>query len=201
MGMTTIYTVLFIAIVSYVLGAISFAWLISRIRGVDILKVGSCNPGFTNVWRTQGMKVAIFVLIGDMLKGTSAAYIGAALLGDMGMLLAAIMVLLGHTFSFMIHFKGGKGIATGAGILLYISPIAFLLCFLTLSSLAYLTKYMSVGSIAAAILCPVYLYLTHQSSFVIAVFIACGLFVIWMHRTNIVRLMNGTENKIGYKEK
>ncbi len=190
-----------IAALSYCLGAISFAWIISRLRGINILKVGSCNPGFTNVWRTQGMKIAIFVLIGDMLKGTLSAYIGANLLGDIGLVIASIFVLLGHTFSFMIHFKGGKGVATGAGILLFISPIAFLLCFLTLASLAYFTKYMSIGSITASILCPFYLYLTHQSALVVGVFSICGIFVIWLHRANIRRLMNGTENKIGHKER
>lgn len=186
------------AALAYCLGSVSFGYLVSKSRGIDILKVGSGNPGFTNVLRTQGMKVAAVVLAGDLLKGTLAAFLGHVLAGEPGMLLAVGMVILGHSFSPLLHFRGGKGIATAAGAMLYVSPLAMVLCAITVVALAYLTKYMSVGSIAAACACPFYLWLDHQSGLVIMVFILCAAYVIWLHRSNIARLMNGTENKLTF---
>lgn len=190
-----------IILLAYFLGAISFGALISKLNGVDILKVGSGNPGFTNVLRTQGGKIAALVLAGDMLKGIVAVAIGNQIAGEKGMLLAAVFVIVGHSLSPMLHFKGGKGIATGAGVLLYISPLTFLLCMLTVVGLAFLTKYMSVGSICSAVMCPFYLYLSHESAHVIGVFTVCCIYVIFLHRKNIVRLMNGTENKLVMKRR
>lgn len=183
-------------VIAYFIGAVSFAWLVAKSQGVNIFKVGSGNAGFTNVLRTMGFKYASIVLVGDILKGTLAAAIGYKLAGEWGMLGASAMAILGHTFSCFIGFKGGKGVATGAGVLLFISPPAFLGCAITLASLAYVTGYMSVGSLAAAVLCPILLIATGESPLVIGVFTVCALFVIWMHRSNIARLRNGTENKI-----
>lgn len=186
------------AVLTYLVGSVSFGYLVSRSHGVNILKVGSGNPGFTNVLRTQGMHVALLVLAGDMLKGTFASFLGAHLAGEPGMLVGVVMVIVGHSFSPMLHFKGGKGIATGAGAMLYVSPLAMLLCTVTVLLLAYLTKYMSVGSIVAALACPAYLWLDHQSALVIAVFACCAVYVVWLHRANIVRLVHGKENKLSF---
>lgn len=185
-----------IAVIAYFLGAIPFAQLVSRARGVDIFKVGSGNAGFTNVLRVLGGRAAAVVLVGDILKGTLAAGIGDALGDEIGMLLASAIAVIAHTLSVFVHFRGGKGVATGAGVLLYVSPLSFLACGTTLALLAYTTGYMSIGSIAAAILCPLMLILTHEQPLVIGVFTCCALFVIWKHRGNIRRLRNGTENKI-----
>lgn len=188
-------------VIAYVIGAIPFAWLVAKSQRVNIFSVGSGNAGFTNVLRTMGFKYASVVLVGDILKGTLAAAVGFKLAGEWGMLIASAMAIFGHTFSCFIGFKGGKGVATGSGVLLFVSPVSFLLCALVLSSLAYFTGYMSVGSLAAVVLCPILLYLTGESPLVVTVFTACALFVIWMHRTNIVRLRNGTENKINGKKR
>ncbi len=188
-------------VIAYFIGAVSFAWLVAKSQGVDIFSVGSGNAGFTNVLRTMGFKYASIVLAGDILKGTLAAAIGFKLAGEWGMLAASAMAIIGHTFSCFIGFKGGKGVATGAGVLLFISPPSFLICALALSSLAYFTGYMSVGSLTAVILCPILLFVTGESPLVVTVFTVCALFVIWMHRTNIARLRNGTENKIRMRKR
>lgn len=183
-------------ILGYLLGAIPFAWIVSKIGGVNIFKVGSGNAGFTNVFRVLGFKYAIIVLLGDILKGTAAAALGNFWGGNLMMVCASVAAIVGHTFNCFIGFKGGKGVATGAGIMLFVSPLTFIGCAITLASLAYFTGYMSVGSLAAAILCPVLLYIDHQSSIIVLIFTICALYVIWMHRSNIVRLLRGTENKI-----
>lgn len=186
----------FILIISYLLGAIPSAWVVARLHGVDILSVGSRSAGFTNVWRNLGIKPALVVLLFDIGKGFVAAWVGFRLGGTVGMLLASFTAIFGHTLSCFIRFKGGKGVAVGAGVLLYISPLAFMLSFATLAGLALLTRYMSVGSIAAALLCPVYLLIGGAPALVVATFVVCGLYVVWMHRKNVMRLMNGTENRL-----
>ena len=125
-----------IIVISYLLGGLSFGWIVARMKGVNILEKGSGNPGFTNAWRTLGMKTALLVLFGDAFKGFLAVLIGAKIDGDLGMMVAFVMVIIGHSFSYMIHFKGGKGIATAAGALLYISPATLIaLAFIVLGVL------------------------------------------------------------------
>lgn len=192
--------VLLSVLLGYVFGSISSAALVAKAKGVDIFSVGSGNAGFTNVWRTMGIKLGIIVLLGDILKGFLAAWIGFSLAGDIGMLLAAVGAVIGHTYSFLLRFRGGKGIAVAAGVLLYISPLTFLLCFITLTSLAYITGYMSVGSIAAALFCPVFLIVDKEPAMVVITFTLCAIFVIWMHRKNIQRLIKGTENKLDFRK-
>lgn len=188
-----------VIVLGYLLGGISFGWIVGRIKHVNILDQGSGNPGFTNAWRVFGMKTALLVLAGDALKGYLAVLLGAKLLGDYGMMLGFVAAIFGHSYSYMLHFKGGKGIATAAGALLYISPITLALCLTILVVIVGLTKYMSLGSITVAVLCPFFLYMDHQPTIVIAVVGVAVMYIIWLHRGNIKRLMNGTENKIGSK--
>lgn len=188
-----------ILIVSYLLGGLSFGWFVSNAKGINILNEGSGNPGFTNVWRTLGIKYGIIALIGDATKGFLAVFFGGYFLDDLGMALALVMVVFGHSFSYMLHFKGGKGIATAAGALLYISPVAVLVCFIVLVILVAITKYMSVGSISVAILCPIIMFITGEPPVLVGTITILAMYIIWLHRGNIKRLVNGTENKIGMK--
>ena len=170
--------------------------ILSRLNGVDILKEGSGNPGFTNVLRNLGVKVGAMVLILDMLKGTLATFLGSYLAGEWGMLVGFGCALVGHSLSPFIRFRGGKGIATGAGGLLFISPLTFLLSALTVVVPAILTKYMSLGAILSALGTPIYLYLTGESWRVVGTIGLLSCYVIFLHRSNIVRLLKGEENKI-----
>ena len=199
MGAVTIGKIIGILIISYLLGGLSFGWIVANAKGIDILHEGSGNPGFTNVWRTLGIKCGILALIGDAAKGFLAVFLGGHFLGDLGVALALVMVVFGHSFSYMLHFKGGKGIATAAGALLYISPIALLVCFVVLVLLVAVTKYMSIGSLSVAILCPIIMYVTHEPPVLVGTITILAVYIIWLHRGNIKRLINGTENKIGKK--
>ena len=201
--MDVLSVVKFILVVffSYLAGGLSFGWMVARFKGVNILQEGSGNPGFTNVWRTLGLKSAALVLLGDALKGFVSVWFGHMMAGTVGMMTAFVVVIFGHSFSYMLHFKGGKGIATAAGALFYISPFTLVLCFLVLVVIVAATRYMSLGSVTVAVLCPLFLFLDHQPNLVISVVVLMAIYVIWLHRENIKRLINGTENKVGMKRR
>lgn len=190
--------ILFSLLLGYLLGSASAAAIVAKAHGIDIFKAGSGNAGFTNAWRVLGFKSGLLVLAGDILKGFIAAWIGFTLAGTWGMLLAAAGSILGHSYSIFLHFRGGKGIAVAAGSLLYISPLTFVLCFFTIVVLAFLTRYMSVGSLVASFLCPLFLIIDGKPWSVVAVFAVSAAYVIWLHRSNIARLRRGTENKLSF---
>ncbi len=208
-------TYIIVAIVAYLLGSISFSVIISKkMAGFDVREKGSGNAGTTNVLRAVGKKAAIITLICDILKGVIAILI-AVLAGkiikdlDNSLLvqLAGVFVILGHTFPVFFKFKGGKGVATSLGVLLMTNWQIGLICLVFAIILIVLTRMVSVGSIAAAILFPVlvifigqnYIVLASNFSYVIySVIIA--IFVIFNHRENVKRIFNGTENKISFKK-
>lgn len=191
--------IIIIIAAAYFLGSLSFGWIIARLRGVNILEKGSGNPGFTNAWRTLGIKWASLVLVLDGLKGYLSAFIGYHLGGELGMMIGFVCAIIGHSFSWMLHFKGGKGIATAGGALLYVSPLTLAILLVILAIIVKITKYMSLASITVAIICPILLLIEGQPPIVIGI-ICCGVcYIIWLHRGNIKRLLNGTENKIGQK--
>ena len=189
-----------VAVCAYFLGAIPFGYIMGKFLGVDIRQHGSGNVGFTNVWRTLGIGPAAVVLVGDLGKGWLSAFIGFQFAGEMGALLGGLLAIVGHTLSCFIHFKGGKGVATGAGVLLYMSPMTFLVCLVVLVVLCLVTRYMSLGSICAAWLAPLVLHGTHAPTPYTLGIGAAALYVIYLHIPNIRRLMKGTENKIGHKK-
>lgn len=186
-----------ITVIGYLLGAIPFGVLMGKLYKTDIRQHGSGNIGFTNVWRVLGIAPAAIVLAGDFAKGYWATWLGFYFLGEAGALWGGVMALLGHTASCFIGFKGGKGIATGAGIIGFMSPLTLLICLIIVAIITLTTKYMSLGTITAAVLVPVLFYLFHKPFlYVSGITIAC-LYVVYRHRSNIKRLLNGTENKIG----
>lgn len=186
---------------SYFLGAIPFGYMVGKLSGIDIRQHGSGNVGFTNVWRTLGIGKAAVVLAGDLGKGWLSACIGFQLAGEPGALVGGLAAIIGHTLSCFIQFKGGKGVATGAGVLLYFSPLALLICLIILVTLCVCTRYMSLGSICAASAAPVVLFLTDAPLPYTLGIGAAAIYVVYLHIPNIRRLMNGTENKLGHKNK
>lgn len=186
------------AVIAYFLGAISFGYIVGKIKGIDIRQHGSGNVGFTNVWRTLGFGPALLVLLGDGGKGWLSAFIGFQLAGEAGVLIGGLVAILGHSFSCFINFKGGKGIATGGGVLLYMSPLTLAILLSVVILICAVTRYMSLGSICAAWLAPVVLYATGAPrSYVIGIGVA-ALYVIFLHVPNIKRLVKGTENKLTF---
>ena len=208
-------TYIIVAILAYAIGSINFSVLISRkMAGFDVREKGSGNAGTTNVLRSVGVKAAIITLVCDILKGIVAVLM-AFLIGKMTQTadralliqLAGILVIVGHTFPIFFEFKGGKGIASALGVLLITNWKIGLICLVFALVLIIITRMVSVGSISSAILFPV-LTLFMGESFIVAqgafkyfiYSILLAVFVIFNHRENIKRIMNGTENKISFKK-
>ena len=210
-------TYIIIAVIAYLIGSINFSIILSkRMAGFDIREKGSGNAGTTNMLRAVGKKAAVITLICDILKGVVSILI-AVLAGkivknlDNALLvqLAGIFVIIGHTFPVFFKFKGGKGIATALGVLLMINWQIGLICLVFAVVLMALTRMVSLGSCAAAVLFPVltlfinqhYTVLTDGKSgrvyFIYSVILA--IIVLYNHRSNIKRILNGTENKLSFK--
>lgn len=209
-------TYIAIAIIAYLIGSINFSIIISKkIAGFDVREKGSGNAGTTNMLRSVGKKAAALTLLCDILKGIVA--IGIAIL--IGVLIkdtnkallvqiAAISVVLGHTFPIFFQFKGGKGVATSLGVLLIVNWKIGLICLIFALILIILTRMVSLGSVGAAILYPVLVMFIHTnytvegSRYGYLIFsIILAVLVAFNHRTNIKRLLAGTENKISFKNK
>ncbi|PKM77028.1 MAG: acyl-phosphate glycerol 3-phosphate acyltransferase [Firmicutes bacterium HGW-Firmicutes-15] len=184
----------------YLLGSIPFSYIFSRLLGgVDIRAKGTGNVGATNVLRTLGVKIALASLMGDFLKGVLAAWLGLHFGGEILAALCASMAVVGHCWPIFLGFKGGKGVATSAGLLLVLMPSVMLIIMLTFVTLIAVTRYVSLGSVCGAALLPLMLLFMHQPwSYIIMGFVLSGI-VLFRHRENIQRLRKGTEKKINEK--
>jgi len=202
-----------VAIIAYLLGSISFSVLISKkMAGFDVREKGSGNAGTTNVLRSVGKKAAIITLICDVLKGVVAifiAYFVGKIVKDLDNCLlvqvAGIAVIVGHTFPIFFGFKGGKGIATSLGVLLVTNWNIGLICLVFALVLMALTRMVSLGSIAAAILFPVLVTFMPSNAYIvegnyIIYSIILAVLVVFNHRSNVKRLLTGTENKLDFKK-
>ena len=194
-----------IPIFAYLLGSIPFGYLIVRRKiGADIRQTGSGGTGATNVSRRAGKGAGVLTLLLDAAKGCVAVVVAKAVSGDDWVIAAAaIAALVGHIFPVWLSFRGGKGVATGVGIFLVLAPIAVLCAGVVFVAIVALTRYVSLGSITAAILIPVFVWL--QSVFVLPVFdlrplltaaIAGAALIVFAHRGNIQRLVSRTESRI-----
>jgi len=195
--------IVLVIVIGYLLGSISTGVVLSRLFAkTDIRTQGSGNAGTTNMLRIMGRKMALFTFIGDMLKGIIAVFIGKWLIGgELGGLLGVVGAVLGHYYPLYFGFKGGKGIATSFGSLLFVFPIQALLAFSVFLILVYVTHYVSVGSVAAAAVLPLLVLITRFDQPVLWIITACtGASVIWRHRANIKRLMNHTESKLDFSK-
>ena len=194
-------SILIVIVAGYLLGSISTGVVLSRLFAkTDIRSQGSGNAGTTNMLRVLGRKMALLTFIGDMLKGIIAVFIGKWLIGgELGGLLGVVGAVLGHYYPLYFGFKGGKGIATSFGSLLFVFPVQALLAFAVFLILVAVTHYVSVGSIAAAITLPLLIVITHFQEPTLWIITVCiGASVVWRHRANIKRLMNHTENKLDF---
>ena len=201
-----------IGIVSYLIGSISFSVLISKkMAGFDVREKGSKNAGSTNVLRTVGKRAAAITLVCDILKGVIAiiiAFIVGKIAKDINPALlvqiAAICVVVGHTFPIFFKFKGGKGVATSLGIILLLNWQIGLICLVFALILMILTRMVSLGSISAAILFPVLTIFITENYLVPGNYIVFGIllaaFVVYNHRANVKRILTGTENKLSFKK-
>lgn len=211
----SIICLLISVVVAYLLGSVNFAIIVTKLFSkTDIRDYGSGNAGMTNVLRTLGKGPAALTLLGDLSKGVLAVLIARLLFtfvaqqqdNFVGEYAAAFCALLGHIFPVFYGFKGGKGILVSAGALIMLEPWAFLVCLVVFLILTFITKIVSVGSIGCAVAYPIALYFVRiiqdQPHVGLEVLMACmvSLLVIFMHRSNIGRLIRGEENKFGKKK-
>jgi glycerol-3-phosphate acyltransferase PlsY len=196
------------ALIAYLLGSIPTGFLAAKSRGIDIRTVGSGNIGATNAFRILGKRAGILVLLVDALKGWAAVSLVPPLVlkflpgvpVEYLRLAAAICAILGHNYTCWLKFKGGKGIATTAGVVIALVPLALVIVLSIWIILVFLTRYVSVASMTAAFALPFATWFTKQDVGLTAVTGAMGALAIYKHRKNIQRLRAGTENRISFKK-
>lgn len=185
-----------IIIAAYLLGSIPTGLLLAKCAGVDIRKSGSGNIGATNAYRTLGRTVGILTLVGDCLKGVipvlAARYLG---MGDAMIAAVGLAAFLGHVYTIFLGFKGGKGVATALGVFLAISPGAVGLAALWFVLVVWKWRYISLGSIIAALSIPGFVAVIDKRPPMILMSVVIALLVVWKHRENINRLREGTESR------
>ncbi len=197
-------------LVAYILGSIPISYIMGKlIKGIDIRDFGSGNAGATNALRILGTKVGVFTLIMDIGKGFLAVNIARLIIhqpSDLILIITGLFAILGHIFTIFLKFKGGKGVATSAGVFIALVPIPISIALFVFIVTVWLSKFVSLGSILAALTLFISeLVINIRNSFaeleiLIFIFIVV-LFIIIRHKSNIQRLINGNENKISFKKK
>ncbi|KTC98295.1 glycerol-3-phosphate 1-O-acyltransferase PlsY [Legionella erythra] len=201
--MLSFFLFLFVVIVAYLCGSLCSAVIVSRLFSLpDPRMEGSKNPGATNVLRLSGKKYAVIVLVGDMLKGVLPVLLARLLdAGPVTMGFAAFAAVMGHMYPIFFQFRGGKGVATALGALLSLNLILGVLVIVTWLAIAHYTRYSSLASIVSIILAPLYSAMTMGNIEIIPPLFFITIFVLYQHRDNITRLIDGEEPKIRFKDK
>ena len=196
-----------LSLLAYFSGSIpSGVWIGKTFKGIDIRTVGSKNSGATNAYRNLGAVYGIMTLVIDALKGYLPLLVASKMgVSEKYIVVIGLIAILGHSFSCFLNFKGGKGVATSLGVFLFLAPKAIGIATLGFLIVVFFTRYVSLSSITAAIILPIMTMILPAKDGVdkltlsiLSVFI--GAFVIYKHKTNITRLLNGTESKIVFKK-
>ncbi|MBE6542890.1 MAG: glycerol-3-phosphate 1-O-acyltransferase PlsY [Ruminococcaceae bacterium] len=204
-----------VAVMGYYFGSINFGIILSKFKYKDDVRThGSGNAGATNMLRTYGKGAAALTYLGDFLKAALSVIIGIIIGGEAFGYVAGFMCMLGHAFPVFYGFKGGKGVACASAVILFLEPVIFLVCAVIFVATVAMTRYVSLGSVFALVMFPVLassMYkLLHFPSVKGEVFppflatvssIAMAVLVVYLHRKNMARVMNKTENKISFKKK
>jgi glycerol-3-phosphate acyltransferase PlsY len=188
-------------LVSYLVGAIPMSWLVARLgAGVDLRRVGSGNLGATNLYRSLGWKYAIPAGLFDVAKGAAPTLLLPPRIGIEAWLPLAVgaAAITGHVFSVFVRFRGGKGVATAAGVVLALAPLPLLVSFVVWAAVVKLTGYVSLGSMLGAVAFPLAAWIIGVANpWVIPVGAALAAFIVFTHRSNVARLLAGTEHRFG----
>ncbi len=188
-------TVILLAITAYLLGSIPSGLLIGKLfYQTDVREFGSKNIGATNTYRVLGLKAALAVFFCDALKGAIGVYLfnpDPAL-----MLLGGLLAMIGHNWSIFLGFKGGRGVATGLGVLIVLTPLISVICLAVWGIIVYFTKFVSLGSVIAAALVPILMFAFGEPLWYLGFGSLAALFVIVRHKENIIRLLQGKELKV-----
>jgi len=188
---------------AYLIGSTPFAVLVSRAMGLeDPRSYGSGNPGATNVLRSGSKLAAVLTLLGDAAKGWFAVWLAERLQAPADVVaVVAIAVFLGHVFSVWLRFKGGKGVATAAGVLFAIDWRVGLAVLLVWLAVVAVSRYSSLGGIVAAVFAPAAVYYVSGFTSIFLATVAMGAILLWRHESNIRKLLNGEERRIGEAKK
>jgi glycerol-3-phosphate acyltransferase PlsY len=206
----SIFAYIVVSLVAYLLGSIPTGFLVARARGIDIRSVGSGNIGAANTARAIGKTAGIFVLLMDALKGYAAVEASNLLLKLFSIpesqwetyrVVAGVCVVIGHNYTCWLHFKGGKGIATTGGAYVALAPLSVLFALIAFILGFGLTRYTSVGSMLAAVVLTVSVFLTQSDWSLRMVTVALCVLALLRHRGNIQRLIAGTENRVEFKKR
>ena len=192
-------------LLSYLIGAIPTSFLVMRtLRGIDLRRIGSGNLGATNLYRSLGWRYAIPVALFDMAKGAIPVLVLGpwAGLGYSSRILLGLVAVAGHVFSVFLSFRGGKGVATGGGVVLGLVPGAFGVALLVWAIIVKVSGYVSLASIGAALMLPVATwFLAPERRNLVPWLLLLGILVVWLHRANIARLLKGTESRFGRRKR
>lgn len=187
-------------VIGYLIGSIPFGLVFTRLSGSgDIREIGSGNIGATNVLRTGRKGLALSTLIADLLKGGLPVWLAYRFFGPDVAVVMGLGTVIGHCLPIWLKFKGGKGVATAAGVILALTPLVFVGILLVFAILVWLTRYVSLGSVTAAGLAPVMAYVLGQVQ-ATELYVVLALLVIVMHRANIGRLVRGEENRLSFSK-
>lgn len=209
--MDAVVSVIICLVVGYIFGCFSTAYFVGKMHGIDIRKEGSGNLGSTNALRTLGVKAGLMTFVGDMSKTIIpilvlryGVYANAPDYGRLMALWIGLGVVLGHNFPCWLHFKGGKGIAVTAGVILAIAEWPVIVCgLLIFAIIVFLTRYVSLGSLIVAFYLPVNMLVYQKESpfftYMLVVSLIFTVLAFFQHRSNIVRLVHGEERKVGEK--
>ena len=197
------FKVIFCIIISYLLGNISGGMIFGKLLfNKDIRDYGSKNAGTTNALRVFGIKAGALTFIVDVLKSLLACFIGMKLLGLSGILLAGIFVVIGHNWPIFLNFKGGKGIASSFGFIMFLDYKIAIVAIIIFIIIVILTKYISLGSmLTTTLVLPIsYIFFGYRNIYVLLTFLFLASLSIFRHNSNIIRLINGDENKIHFNK-
>ena len=186
-----------VLLAAYIIGSIPFGLICGKLFWKkDLRQFGSRNIGATNAWRVLGKKAGVLIFVLDFLKGQIGAALGASIIGTPGaMVLGGFFAIIGHIFPVFAGFRGGKGVSTGLGVMAMLMPKITLIIFVTWIILVLLTRYVSVGSIVAAVLAPILAACLGEPPQFFAFALAAAVLIVFRHRENLKRLQAGRENK------
>lgn len=194
----SVYSIALI-VISYLLGSVPVGLIVARLMGgADPRTSGSGNIGATNINRTLGKGAGILTLLGDMAKGAAPVFYAIHYAGGSDLIsLVALATVVGHIFPLYLGFKGGKGVATALGVLIAVSPLAALICAAVFGVIVFFTRYVSLGSMYAAVTMPLALALVPGKLYFVPVSVLIAMLIVFKHKENIKRLRERTENRLG----
>ncbi|MGC6366385.1 MAG: glycerol-3-phosphate 1-O-acyltransferase PlsY [Candidatus Marinamargulisbacteria bacterium] len=182
---------------AYIIGAIPFSVIFAKLKGVDLSKVGSGNFGATNVYRAMGLPAALIVFTLDALKGAVTVWLAASMFSSpIILIIIGFTTIFAHSYSIFLGFRGGKGVATAAGVFAILVPVPFFITFAVVAALILLTKIVSIGTLVGCVLLPTLVYFMGGDPVIFNSIVPVSMFIIIKHRSNIVRLIKGQENKL-----